>query len=96
LSEPSRDHEQRRLMYSGRVQGVGFRYTTARIAGRHPVTGYVRNQADGSVELVVGGQPPAVQAFLDEVESTFAENITATRSEPLSPPQSFTRFEIRR
>ncbi|HUG92471.1 MAG TPA: acylphosphatase [Planctomycetaceae bacterium] len=89
-------HAQRRLIYSGRVQGVGFRYTTARIAGRHPVTGYVRNLADGTVELVVDGPAGAVGAFLDEVSATFAEHITDCRSELVDAPQPFSRFEIRR
>ena len=87
----------RRVVYSGRVQGVGFRYSTARIARRHPVTGYVRNQPDGTVELVVVGPADAVDAFLDEIAAVFAENISDCRSETLSTSaEAFARFEIRR
>jgi acylphosphatase len=97
MPDASRDRACRRLIYSGRVQGVGFRYTTARIARRHPVTGYVRNQPDGTVELVADGPADAVDAFLDEIAAAFAENINDCRSEMLAAsPEAFKRFEIRR
>ena len=44
---------RRRLVYHGRVQGVGFRYTARSIARRHPVSGWVRNLPAGTVELLV-------------------------------------------
>ncbi|GAB4150915.1 MAG: acylphosphatase [Planctomycetaceae bacterium] len=87
-----------KIIYSGRVQGVGFRYTTARIARRYPVTGYVKNLADGTVELVVCGSQSAVQSFLDEIATHFQSNIDSehTFTESVSPPQDLTTFEIRR
>lgn len=48
--------ERREVRYRGRVQGVGFRYTARSIAQSYAVTGYVKNVADGSVELVVEGR----------------------------------------
>ena len=97
MPEASRDRDCRRLIYSGRVQGVGFRYTTARIARRHPVTGYVRNQPDGTVELVADGPSDAIDAFLNEIATAFAENISDCRSETLTAPaERHERFEIRR
>ena len=53
------------------MQGVGFRYTTSKIARRHLVTGYVRNIADGTVELIAQGTVDVVQSFLDEVSSRY-------------------------
>lgn len=53
-----------RVRYEGMVQGVGFRYTTIRIASRFDVAGYVRNCADGSVELVAEGPEPELLNFL--------------------------------
>lgn len=85
--------EQRRVLYSGHVQGVGFRYQTRAIAEGHAVTGFVRNLSDGRVELVVEGQPDVVAAFLDEVARTMARYIDNTQAE-LQPVtghwQSFT------
>ena len=44
--------------YTGHVQGVGFRYTTTTIAGKHNVAGYVQNLPDGRVRLVAEGKRP--------------------------------------
>jgi acylphosphatase len=53
---------------SGRVQGVGFRYTVERIARRHDVAGTVRNLSAGErLEIDVEGAPEAVEAFLGDV-----------------------------
>ncbi len=53
-----------RVYYSGRVQGVGFRYTAQRLAQTHAVAGYVRNLSDGRVELVAEGDREAVDGLL--------------------------------
>ena len=50
----------RRLVISGRVQGVGFRYFTQDAAVREGVTGWVRNRPDGCVEAYVEGESEAV------------------------------------
>jgi len=52
------------LLISGRVQGVGFRYSMAEEAERLGVTGWVRNRRDGTVEAVVDGDPHALEAIL--------------------------------
>jgi len=48
----------------GRVQGVGFRYTTVDEARRLQVRGWVRNRADGSVEVEAEGERAAVEALV--------------------------------
>ncbi len=53
--------------FTGHVQGVGFRYTTAQIASRYQVVGYVQNLRDGRVRLVAEGAPDQVGAFVREV-----------------------------
>ena len=56
--------EARRLIVSGRVQGVGFRYFLRAEAARLGATGWVRNRADGTVEAVVAGTPVAIAGLL--------------------------------
>lgn len=63
------------VFYSGRVQGVGFRYTTANLAKRFAVAGYVQNLDDGRVRLDVQGGPDQVQGLLDAVAQTMSRNI---------------------
>lgn len=53
--------------YHGRVQGVGFRASVMALAGAHNVTGYVRNEDDGSVFLVAEGSEVEVRRFLDSI-----------------------------
>jgi acylphosphatase len=52
-----------RIFYSGRVQGVGFRYTTKNVAMGYEVAGNVRNLPDGRVELVAEGLKEELEAF---------------------------------
>ncbi len=51
------------VFYTGRVQGVGFRYTVKQVAAGYAVTGTVRNLADGRVELVAEGARDELEAF---------------------------------
>ena len=55
----------KRLVISGRVQGVNFREAMRWEAGRLGVTGWVRNRRDGSVEAVVDGAPSDVQTMIE-------------------------------
>lgn len=68
----------KRVLYSGRVQGVGFRYSAQGLAASCPVAGYVRNLSTGQVELVAEGESEAVQDFLEAVSRRMANYITST------------------
>jgi acylphosphatase len=59
---------RRRVVVRGRVQGVGFRYTTHREAVRAGVSGWVSNRDDGSVEAVFEGDEEAVERLVRWVE----------------------------
>ena len=54
----------KRVVITGRVQGVGFRHWMTTAARRMGVSGWVRNRADGSVEAVVDGPTDAVEELL--------------------------------
>ena len=65
--------DRARVLFHGHVQGVGFRWTTRRLAGGHPgVTGRVRNLPDGSVELVAEGERADVEAFIADINERMA------------------------
>ncbi len=83
------------VFYSGHVQGVGFRYTTSRIACKFEVTGFVRNLPDGRVELVAEGATEELTAFLREVGERLASNIRSTAIDRRPATGEFSRFEIR-
>jgi len=65
------------VRYTGHVQGVGFRFTCSWIASSHAVTGWVRNEQDGSVMLEAQGAPDAVEEFLSAVAQQMESKISA-------------------
>jgi len=81
----------KRVRYSGRVQGVGFRYTAQQIASAFPVAGYVRNLSNGDVELVAQGPASQVAAFLEALVRRMASYIEESkdREEPCGGYQGF-------
>jgi len=58
------------VYYSGKVQGVGFRYTVKQAATGYDVAGTVRNLPDGRVELMVEGQMDELNAFRDGIRES--------------------------
>jgi acylphosphatase len=81
------------LTISGRVQGVGFRYSMIEEAERLGVTGWVRNRRDGTVEAVVDGAPEALEAILAWARSgPRGARVTEVRVNEV--PESFERFEM--
>jgi len=56
-----------KVVFSGRVQGVGFRYTVCRVAEAFAVAGYVRNLSDGGVEVVAEGIEQELVDFLNGI-----------------------------
>jgi len=67
----------KRVIFTGRVQGVGFRYATKQLALGFDVVGTVKNQSDGSVELRIMGEEEEVEEFITEIteESDLAGHI---------------------
>ena len=84
----------KRVHYWGKVQGVGFRYTTQGLARQHPVTGYVKNLHDGQVELLVEGTEEEVTRFLNAVSGRMGGYIKGQSVQP-ETPHGFVDFTIR-
>ena len=58
------------VYYSGRVQGVGFRYTVRQIAQGYEVAGSVKNLDDGRVELIAEGEEEEVRQFVQAIRQS--------------------------
>ena len=95
MSHEGTNRVQCRVVFSGRVQGVGFRFRTDEIAHRYQVGGFVQNQPDGTVLLVVEGDPQEVEPMIDEVKSTMAPYIRAATESSGRSTTEYERFGIR-
>lgn len=84
------------VRYHGRVQGVGFRMTARAIASRYPVTGWVRNEGDGTVILEAQGTDQAVEAFLAELANHMERCIASTDRAAAIEQSAETGFTIRK
>ncbi len=82
------------VYYSGRVQGVGFRWTTCRVAGGYDVTGAVKNLPDGRVEVTVEGPRKQVEAMLAELERTMAWHIRDAKTDTSPATGQFADFRV--
>jgi acylphosphatase len=82
--------------YSGRVQGVGFRFNAQWIARGFAVTGFVRNLADGRVELVAEGEEAEVDRFLAKIADSMTGNISRAVEKRGEATGEFAGFEITR
>ena len=83
------------IFYSGKVQGVGFRYTTKNVAMGYEVSGVVKNLADGRVELIAEGMKDELEAFQQGIrESGLAHFISNEDVKWEGPQGQFRGFEI--
>ena len=82
------------IIFSGRVQGVGFRYTARQIAARYGLTGFVRNLSDGTVEMFAQGRANDLAYFLRDIGESFAGYVRNTKIEDASPNAGYDEFSI--
>lgn len=87
--------ERRTCYFTGRVQGVGFRYTVEQIARGRPIAGYVRNLPDGRVELVMEGQAEVLDEVVRDVEQKMEGFIRGADCQTSTATGEFDRFSIR-
>ena len=67
---PGGSTKQMQVLFSGRVQGVGFRYTVSQLAMPLNLTGYVKNRPDGDVELVAEGSERVLIGFFNDIRKS--------------------------
>jgi acylphosphatase len=91
--------EWRGFRVEGRVQGVGFRWWTAREAGEAGIRGWVRNRSDGSVEVWAWGSPGALDGLAERLrsgpEGARVREVYRVEMDPLDMEPPGAGFEIR-
>jgi len=82
------------IIFQGRVQGVGFRYTSLRIAAGYELTGFVRNLPGGTVEMLAQGIEKEIDNCLRDIQEYFGGHIRdcAVKDIPFDP--RYTDFRI--
>ncbi len=86
---------RRRVLFQGRVQGVGFRERARDTAARHPVTGWVRNEPDGTVLLEVQGEEAAVERYLADLRRRVSGLVVRELTVQINPDQDESGFVVR-
>jgi acylphosphatase len=82
------------IIFEGRVQGVGFRFTALDKASYHSLEGYVRNMPDGSVEMLAQGRPEDIDNCIEEMGGAFDGYITAVKVEEVPLNERLEGFRI--
>jgi acylphosphatase len=94
MSEPEQERSVR-LLVSGRVQGVGFRYHTLAAARRLGLVGWVKNLAGGEVEVRVTGPDSTLEALRRELRrGPPGSRVDALEETALESPSPWTEFRI--
>ena len=85
---------QAHIIYSGTVQGVGFRYTVRTYAKNLHLSGWVKNLPDGRVEILAEGEEPAIRVLMELIEKHY-EGFIGKKDLIYEPPTGqFNTFEI--
>ncbi len=84
----------RHIIFTGRVQGVGFRFTARRAAQRRQLTGYVRNMANGSVEMLAQGRVEEVDDCIQDIKEYFSGYIRELKIEEIPVEAKYIDFQI--
>jgi acylphosphatase len=82
------------IIYQGKVQGIGFRFTIEHIAEWLKLTGWVKNRRDGSVEIIVEGEEEQLNLFLEQIKDSFASYIKSKEIDWQDATGEFSDFRI--
>ena len=85
---------QAHILYSGTVQGVGFRYMVQRYAVSLDLTGWVKNLPNGSVEILVNGSKENIETLCQNIEEQFGRNIKNKEIQQTTSEKEFENFQI--
>ncbi len=90
------DYRTYRVVLSGRVQGVGFRYFAEDQAQNYNIKGYVKNTYNNKVEVLCQGKQKELDLFILMLKKgpTFA-NVTEIKIDPVENPAKYEYFEVR-
>ena len=83
------------VYYSGRVQGVGFRYSVCRLSGGFDVKGFVRNLPDGRVQLIAEGPIAQLDLFLESIQAEMSDYIRDRHLDRQESSGEFSDFGLR-
>ncbi len=83
------------IIFKGRVQGVGFRFTACEIAKLHNLSGFVRNLFNGNVEVKIEGKRSTIEDFLKELRREMKFYISDLEISWGEYQGQFKNFEIR-
>jgi acylphosphatase len=86
---------RRRVLISGRVQGVGYRHTCRRVATERGIAGWVRNLGDGRVEAVFEGAVEQVDAMVEWAQHGPGPSDVADIAVQTEPAEGLTEFVVR-
>ncbi|MDZ7815149.1 MAG: acylphosphatase [Planctomycetota bacterium] len=84
-----------KVVFKGRVQGVGFRFTARQLAALHGLRGFVRNEPDGSVLLMLQGRRDSVRDMLSDLKKRMSGYIESTDYNELPADADYDGFEVR-
>jgi acylphosphatase len=102
FSQTSTQPIARRVLVSGKVQGVGYRYSLAALARELNISGWCRNLPDGRVEALVQGIPHAIEQLLNWLHQgppqAMVEHVEVENQAVLEPllQENIQAFEIRK
>jgi len=82
------------IVFSGRVQGVGFRFTALNIANHYRLTGYVHNLPNGDVEMLAQGPAETIDSCVQDIQDSFAGCIRQAEIEVVPHNPKITDFRI--
>jgi acylphosphatase len=82
------------IIFSGQVQGVGFRFTAFNVANRYQLMGFVHNLPDGTVEMFAQGPAQTIDNCVRDIEEEFSGYIRGIKIEEIPLNAQYKDFKI--